>query len=323
MNLKEQKNLVEDIKSGKQKTINMNDKIKFDCTMCGKCCFKNDILINSYDMIRLRHALGMTTQEIIQNKFVDIYIGPSSGLPVAILNFEQDTEKLSKCPFLSPAMKIESVISRIEEIVKDPKQLEEIKKEYEIDPKSLLKHIDGVSIDRWICAVHRDRPLICRLFPCGRIKEINKDTKETKDTWIFQEDAKGSCPGMETNKEQSLSDFLAQSNFQQFNEGSAKFQTIIEKLVSAGFFAKTIDNISSGGITPLLEKDSLPLMVAANILYNFDSFRFFSEDPLVTKTINDPTATHEYYMYVLNKIESIIDLIINKYNEIDFSKFKV
>jgi Fe-S-cluster containining protein len=320
MNIDEQKKLVTDVKSGKQKTIGMNDKFKFDCTMCGKCCFNNEVLMNSYDMIRLRHALGFTTQEIIQNQLVNLYIGPSSGLPVLTINFKQDMGKLTKCPFLSPALKIENVIAKIQETIKDKDQLEKIKEEYKKDPKNLLKYMQGISIDRWLCAVHADRPLICRFFPCGRIKEVDRDNNQTKESWIFQEEAKDYCPGMSTNKEQTLADFLTASNFKQFDEGSAKFQLLMKRLVESGFFAATDDNKDSKDM-PLFKTNSVPMVVIGNVLYNFDSFKFFSEDERVKKTITDKVVKHEEYMYVFGKICSMIETLISKYNEIDFSQF--
>ena len=108
------KKLMKDIHSGKQRTLKLQDKFQFKCTACGKCCFNNnEILLNIYDLVRLRNATKIPTQEIFKNNFVNFYLGYSSGLPALTLNPRKVSSKLTKCPFLSPAIHVNEVIKRL------------------------------------------------------------------------------------------------------------------------------------------------------------------------------------------------------------------
>lgn len=293
MNVEDQKKLVDNITKGKKQTLGMNDKFKFQCNGCGKCCFNNDVMVNVYDLIRLRHGLKKSTQEIFQENYINFYIGPSSGLPVISLNFKKidDKSNITGCPFLAPIL----------------------------DNKQELKG--------WLCQVHNDRPIICKLFPCGRFQRIDIKTKTIEENFILQDSEKDRefCPGFNSQKEQTLNEFLTSQNFWQSKEGSATFTSILDYLNDWGFFASTKDNEDSKN-KPLFKNDSKVLILLGNLLYNFDSFNTFSSDPRVRKTIYDTNATQEDFMYVENKIFEIIkqftDLIKNKNpNETDFQQF--
>ena len=45
-------------------------------------------------------------------------------------------------------------------------------------------------------------------------------------------------------------------------------------------------------------------------MYNFDSFNYFSSDKRVLKTITDPKATQKDFMYVTDKIGTLITHLI-------------
>ena len=55
--------IYEDVESGKIKKLNLSDKFKFQCKKCGKCCNDIEILLTSYDIMRLSDNLNLSTNE--------------------------------------------------------------------------------------------------------------------------------------------------------------------------------------------------------------------------------------------------------------------
>jgi Fe-S-cluster containining protein len=330
MNIDEQKQLAKDVTTGKKKHLNMTDKFKFECTGCGKCCFNNEVVINVYDLIRLRHGLKKPTQEILKESYLNFYLGPSSGLPILSINFKKLNNEgtVTCCPFLVPALNLDDVFSKLKEVAgNDDNKFKELVERYKTNPSDLRKDLSGLKVERWMCLVHNDRPIICKLYPCGRLQEINKKTKEVKEHFILQDDEKTKefCPGFKTEKETSLDDFLALQNFWHSKEGSATFTRILDTLVLSGFFATTSDNKNSKP-APMFEENSKVMMFLGNLLYNFDSFNAFSKDPRVLKTIYDEKATQEDFMYVENKVLDIVmgfTKMLKSKNpaELDFQQF--
>jgi Fe-S-cluster containining protein len=295
MNKKAAQKLIKEIKMGKHRKLGMSDVFQFECTACGKCCFNNEVLLNCYDLIRLRHALKASTNQILQEGLISFHVGPNSGLPVCTLNFQNLSPKFTKCPFLSPAIGKEAIKS-----------------------KSEFKRVLalGAEIEKWLCSVHKDRPLACRFYPCGRIKSINDKTGKVEETFILQ-NVGDFCPGFKQPKKQSLRRYLNESEFQHYDDGSAKFASLVEMVVKSGFFVGTKDNKKKGGPEPLLKIDSKVFFILANIMYNFDSFNYFSNDEKVLKTITDKNATHVDYMYVMSKIKVMADYLIKLYHDND------
>jgi Fe-S-cluster containining protein len=297
MDQKEAKKLLNDIKTGKHQTLRMNDTFQFKCTSCGKCCFNNEVLLNCYDLIRLRHGLRASTNDILQQKLISFHIGPSSGLPVCMINFMDLASRMSKCPFLAPAIKAD------------------VNKRSKSEMKRVLAQ--GAEIEKWLCAIHKDRPLACRFYPCGRIKKINNKTGNVKSTFILQ-DIADFCPGFKEKQKQTLKQYLKESDFKQYDAGSAKYASLMERLISSGFFIPTKHNKSgSNDQKPLLTDKSRILFLLANTMYNFDSFNYFSNDERVLKTINDPDANHDDFMYVFTKIIKMVEHLIKLYKEND------
>ena len=308
MNIDEQKKLAKEVTEGKRKTLNMSDTFEFECIGCGKCCFNNDIVLNIYDLVRLRHGLKKPTQEIIKENYVNFYLGPSSGLLILSINFKKLNDNITCCPFLVPALRFEEVMKRLGEIAKGDKvKMEQMLADYKKNPQLFKKDLEGIKVDKWLCLVHKDRPIICRLYPCGRFQEVDKKTKEIKEHFIVQDDEESRkfCPGFNIKKTTTLADFLATQDFWHSKEGSAIFTRIMDLLVSSGFFTTTEDNKNSPD-KPLFQKDSKVMMFVGNLLYNFDSFNAFSQDPRVVKTIYDDKATHEDFLYVVNKVFDVL-----------------
>lgn len=80
-----------------QKPLRADDKFNFRCDQCGNCC-KNrvDILLSPFDLCRMAQALENSIPDVLV-KYVDIYIGDTSKVPLVSLKMREDN---GKCPFL-------------------------------------------------------------------------------------------------------------------------------------------------------------------------------------------------------------------------------
>jgi len=308
-----QKKIVNDIHDGTIKTVGMEHKFKFNCTSCGKCCFNNDIIINSYDMIRLRRALGKTTREILDGNYLELYIGPVSGLPIAKIKFEKFAGELTKCPFLTPAFDMNSVIAHLKNVAGgDEKKFKELADAYKKDPAKFKEDLQGITIDRWLCSIHEHRPIICRLFPCGRIQQVDIEKETIEEKYVLQDTEKDRefCPGWGSQTEITVKDYLTSQHFWHFREGSAKFTELLNILGKNGFISRTKEN-ENNEIKPLFEPASREMILIGNILYNFDDLPPFSNDPRVRATITDKVVSQEDYMYVMDSVVAALAGVVN------------
>ena len=326
MNIKDQKKIVENLLNKKENQLKPDDKFQFKCTACGKCCWNIDVLINCYDMIRLRNGLKLTTKEIFQKDFVDFYLGPSSGLPVLRLNFlKMGDTKVTHCPFLMPAIDIKDALKKIEEKAQGNKEeMKNLIEQIKTDPKNAAKILSGIKIDRWVCSIHKNRPMICRLYPCGRFQQIDIKTKERKEMFMLQEDQKGFCPGFEQKYMTTLSEFLVSQNFYEYQVGSKLFTDIMDFLISNGFRVATKDNKNDSKKASYGPNSNIILFLG-NLIYNFDSFNTFSKDPKVVKTIYSEKSTQDDFLYVENKIYYVVKQFVETMKkqplELDFKVF--
>ena len=79
------------------KPMSERSKMRFRCDGCGECCKnREDIILNGYDVVRLRKKLDITLEELIQ-KYAEVYIGASSKMPlIRLLPVGEE----QRCPFL-------------------------------------------------------------------------------------------------------------------------------------------------------------------------------------------------------------------------------
>jgi len=323
MKIDELKKISEDIKTKKIKILKSTDKFQFKCTACGKCCFNIDVMISIYDLIRLRNALKLPTQEILKKGFIILCIGTSSGIPISIINFKKVNSLVTKCPFLSPVINFNDVIERLNKDISDEKTRKILIEKYRKNPKQIFKDFNGIKIDRWLCSIHKHRPNICRLYPLGRFKQYKKGSKLFTEK-IFLQNKTDWCPGWKTKEKQTLKSFLDNSEFWHYKEGSDKSHAILNQLLLLGYIARTEDN-KNEKVKPLFNRDSSIMMFIGNLLYNFDSINFFSKDKRVKKTIYGK-CEHKDFMYVLEKVSTIIDYFIKyskkgTFDKNDFKKF--
>jgi hypothetical protein len=80
-----------------------DDTIRFDChpglECFTRCCRDITIFLTPYDIIRMKNALNMSSEDFLEAYTVYL-ISESSGLPVVTLRMSDDEEK--SCPFVSP-----------------------------------------------------------------------------------------------------------------------------------------------------------------------------------------------------------------------------
>ncbi len=137
------------------------DKYNFKCNSCGKCCYNQDIIVSTYDLLKLRRELGFTTMAILEN-YCTVHQGPNSKIPVCVLKFTEvpiHTGKISVCSFLKPTFHNE--IKDIMGICTDPNEAKE-------KIKNLVnKNITAGNTDE-VCTIHENSPDICKLYPLGR-----------------------------------------------------------------------------------------------------------------------------------------------------------
>jgi len=70
-----------------QKEVSLDDRFCFECKRYGHCCFRCEIVLTPYDILRLCQGLRITTGEFL-DRYGQITLGPESGLPVCWLDLE-------------------------------------------------------------------------------------------------------------------------------------------------------------------------------------------------------------------------------------------
>lgn len=77
--------------------IGLDDKFKFECHMCAKCCLhRDDVLLNPKDIYNAAKELNLTTGEFVE-KYCETYIGSDSRVPIVRL---KPKGSVHRCPLL-------------------------------------------------------------------------------------------------------------------------------------------------------------------------------------------------------------------------------
>jgi Fe-S-cluster containining protein len=127
------------IEKAKQE-VSLDDRFCFECKRCGQCCFRCEIVLTPYDILRLCQGVRITTGEFL-DYYGQITLGPESGLPVCWLDFEKvqrwrgGDDRSPPCPFLA---------------------------------------VEG---ERFACGVYPYRPSCCRSFPVFRMGKAGEEPK--------------------------------------------------------------------------------------------------------------------------------------------------
>ena len=87
-------NLAENFENMK---IGVDDKFRFSCKQCGKCCTeRDDILLSPFDLFRASQKLNMTPGEFTE-KYCDSYVGGTSKMVIVRL---MPQGSIRRCPML-------------------------------------------------------------------------------------------------------------------------------------------------------------------------------------------------------------------------------
>ena len=91
------KRLLEIAENFDKMKIGLDDKFRFSCKQCGKCCTeREDILLTPFDLFRLSKKLNMTPNDFVE-KYGETYIGDSSRMVIVRL---KPRGSIRRCPLL-------------------------------------------------------------------------------------------------------------------------------------------------------------------------------------------------------------------------------
>ena len=244
MNNSQLHRIAESVQNGTLWKLSMDDSFRFNCKQCGRCCVNNTIIVNTYDIIRMRHALRMTTEDMIANGLLSFNIGPNSGMPIAAIRFRRINDDISVCPFLAP--------------VYQAKSLDDLKtrvKNGSINTKGLAsaKNCDGEDI--FLCSIHPDKPFRCRAYPLGRIFESPEgmDITRAESSW-FHVDLLDHCKGPEA-KGHTVREWIESQGLKDYIETSTRCTSMLEKIAKADILND--EDVSALAFTILYDFDSI------------------------------------------------------------------
>jgi Fe-S-cluster containining protein len=145
-------NIQESIKKyteGKYKILkDQNDTFNFGCKQCGQCCLDNhDIIVSPWDVIRMSEALNQPST-VLLDSVLNIHVGQTSHIPVATLKMIKiPNTSITCCPFLT------------------------------FDPQNNI----------FKCAIQKDKPFNCAIYPLGRVNMIDKTTGQRTMEYFCQD----------------------------------------------------------------------------------------------------------------------------------------
>ena len=77
--------------------IGPDEKFRFHCTQCGKCCInREDILLNPKDLYNIAATLSISQEEAVK-QYCETYMGRTSRLPIVRL---RPQGSIKRCPLL-------------------------------------------------------------------------------------------------------------------------------------------------------------------------------------------------------------------------------
>ena len=244
MNSEQLQKIAESVQNGTLWKLGLNDSFRFDCKQCGRCCINNTIIVNTYDIIRMRHTLKMTTNEMVVNDLLSFNVGPNSGMPIATIRFRRINDDTSVCPFLAPMYQAKSLDDLKSRIEKDG-----------INTKGLTSAKNCYGEDIFLCSIHPDKPFRCRAYPLGRIFENSEgmDIANSESSW-FHVDLPDHCKGPKA-KEHTVREWIESQELKDYLETSTRCKSMLEKIAKADILDD--EDISALAFTVLYDFDSI------------------------------------------------------------------
>ncbi len=132
------------------------------------CCVDKGITVRPYDMIRLRHALGRPSLEIVNDGTVQFAWDPSSGILLGSLPQRPYGDGQVACVFLD----VVTNVSAREMRERDPERFATM-------PQPVQRAAASTASGEWdvagLCGIHGSRPEVCRGFPFQRLAKVTPD----------------------------------------------------------------------------------------------------------------------------------------------------
>ena len=244
MNNAQLQSIAESVQNNTLWKLGIDDSFRFGCKQCGRCCVNNTIIVNTYDVIRMRHTLKMTTRDMIANDLLSFNVGPNSGMPIATIRFRRINDDLSVCPFLAPvyqAASLDDLKSRI--------------RKGSINTKSLTMAKNCHGEDTFLCSIHPDKPFRCRAYPLGRIFESQEgvlDITKADSSW-FHVDLPDHCNG--SNANYTVREWIESQGMKEYLETSTRCTSMLEKVAKANVLNN--EDVSALAFTVLYDFDSI------------------------------------------------------------------
>ena len=244
MNNAQLQNIAESVQNGTLWRLGIDDSFRFNCKQCGRCCVNNTIIVNTYDIIRMRHTLKMTTGDIIANDLLNFNVGPNSGMPIATIRFRRIDDDLSVCPFLAPvyqAASLDDLRSRIQK--------------GSVNTNGLTRAKNCHGDDIFLCGIHPDKPFRCRAYPLGRIFESPEGTLDitNSESYWFHVELPDYCNGSEVNR--TVREWIASQGMKEYLGTSTRCTSMLDKIAKANVLNN--EDISALAFTILYDFDTI------------------------------------------------------------------
>lgn len=152
MNIKEKENLQKIIKESHDIEVDILDRdstFDFKCNACGACCTNStieSIVFRAYDVFNLSIGLNIEPSEVVE-KYGNVYLGPTSGLPVI---------QLKSVALETPESMMNLLLTG--------------------KPSTVCPFLKNKK-----CSVHTHKPGSCRLYPLGRMVQTSKEDTDKNE----------------------------------------------------------------------------------------------------------------------------------------------
>lgn len=152
MDIKEKENLQKIIKESHDIEVDILDRdstFDFKCNACGACCTNStieSIVFRAYDVFNLSIGLNIEPSDVVE-KYGNVYLGPTSGLPVI---------QLKSVALETPESMMNLLLTG--------------------KPSTVCPFLKNKK-----CSVHTHKPGSCRLYPLGRMVQTSKEDTDKNE----------------------------------------------------------------------------------------------------------------------------------------------
>ena len=155
------------------RSLEADATINWGCSLKGwNCCVDKGIVVRPYDMVRLRHATGRSSQELTADGTITFAWHPPTGALVGSLAHRPYGDGHVACVFLDEVTDASARELRGSDALK-----------FADLPERVQRAADRPAREPWrvagLCSVHTGRPEVCRGFPFQRFAQEAADGATT------------------------------------------------------------------------------------------------------------------------------------------------